>query len=60
MRPVDAPPEEVYAMKILKKCEVEKRKQVEHTMEERQIMAMIKSKFILKLRYACGVKVLYV
>jgi serum/glucocorticoid-regulated kinase 2 len=47
---VDAPPEEVYAMKILKKVEVEKRKQVEHTMEERQIMAMIKSKFILKLR----------
>jgi len=52
VRPVDAPVEEVYAMKILKKAEVEKRKQVEHTMEERQIMAMIKSKFILKLRYA--------
>ena len=48
---MDAPEEEVYAMKILKKSEVEKRKQVEHTMEERQIMAMIKSKFVLKLRY---------
>jgi hypothetical protein len=28
VRPVDAPAEEVYAMKILKKSEVEKRKQV--------------------------------
>lgn len=52
VRPVGAPAEEVYAMKVLKKAEVEKRKQVEHTMSEREIMAMIRSKFVLRLRYA--------
>ncbi|CAE7475006.1 sck1 [Symbiodinium microadriaticum] len=52
VRPVGAPPEEVYAMKALKKAEVEKRKQVDHTMAERRIMAIMRSPFVLKLRYA--------
>ena len=39
-------------MKALKKSEVEKRKQVDHTMAERRIMAMMRSPFVLKLRYA--------
>mmetsp|Transcript_2361 Transcript_2361/g.3617 ORF Transcript_2361/g.3617 Transcript_2361/m.3617 type:complete len:515 (+) Transcript_2361:165-1709(+) len=52
VRPVGAPAEEVYAMKALKKAEVEKRKQVDHTMAERRIMAMTTSPFVLRLRYA--------
>jgi serine/threonine protein kinase len=36
----------------LKKSEVEKRKQVDHTMSERKIMAMIHCPFILRLRFA--------
>jgi serine/threonine protein kinase len=39
-------------MKALKKSEVEKRKQVDHTMSERKIMAVIHCPFILRLRYA--------
>jgi hypothetical protein len=35
VRPLSAPLDEVYAMKVLKKSEVIKRHQVEHTLTER-------------------------
>ena len=52
VRPKNAPLSEVYAMKVLKKSEVIKRHQVEHTMTERMIMASIVHPFTLALRYA--------
>lgn len=52
VRPVHAPLSEVYAMKVLRKAEVVKRKQVDHTMAERNIMAEISHPYILCLRYA--------
>jgi serine/threonine protein kinase len=52
VRPVGASVEEVYAMKVLKKSEVERRHQVEHTKAERNIMASITHPFILSLKYA--------
>ena len=52
VRPKSAPLTEVYAMKVLKKSEVIKRHQVEHTMTERMIMANIVHPFTLALRYA--------
>lgn len=52
VRPVLAPPETVYAMKVLRKHEVIKRHQVEHTLTERYILANITHPFVLALRYA--------
>lgn len=52
VRPHKAPTNEVYAMKVLKKADVIKRHQVEHTMTERMIMSTISHPFILCLRYA--------
>lgn len=52
VRPVLAPAEQVYAMKVLRKSEVVKRHQVEHTMTERSILATIQHPFVLALRYA--------
>ena len=43
---------EIFAMKVLKKDHVVKRKQVEHTMTERRILENIKHPFIVSLRYA--------
>lgn len=42
----------VYAMKILKKEMVVKRKQYDHTLSERRILESINHPFIVSLRYA--------
>jgi serine/threonine protein kinase len=42
----------LYAMKILKKAEIIRRNQVEHTMTERRILENIKHPFIVKMDYA--------
>ena len=41
-----------YAMKILKKKEIERRNQVSHTMTERRILEALDSPFIVKMDYA--------
>lgn len=43
---------DVFAIKVLKKAEVEKRNQVVHTKTERNILAMVKHRYILPLRCA--------
>lgn len=43
---------EVYAMKVLKKAEVVRRKQVGHTLTERKIMAEVSHPFIIVLKFA--------
>jgi len=43
---------QVYAMKVLRKTLVKRRKQVEHTRAERRIMGNINYPFVVKLRYA--------
>lgn len=52
VRPNNAPKCEVYAMKVLKKSEVVKRGQIDHTKSERRIMAEICHPYILSLRFA--------
>ncbi len=52
VRPSKAPQSEVYAMKVLRKQEVIRRHQVEHTLTERYILATILHPFILSLRHA--------
>jgi serine/threonine protein kinase len=52
VRPIRAPQSEVYAMKVLRKSEVVKRHQVEHTLTERYILATVRHPFILCLRHA--------
>lgn len=42
----------VYAMKVLKKSEVVRRRQVEHTKAERRIMGGIQHPFVVALRFA--------
>ncbi len=42
----------VFAMKVLKKEDVMRRKQVEHTRTERRIMGVVEHPFIVQLRYA--------
>lgn len=42
----------IYAMKVLRKTMVKRRKQVEHTRAERRIMGAINYPFVVKLRYA--------
>lgn len=44
--------EHLYAMKILKKKQIRKMKQVIHTMTERKILEQINHPFIVKLNYA--------
>lgn len=46
------PTGEIFAMKVLRKSEVVRRRQVEHTMAERRIMSGIDHPFIVALRYA--------
>ena len=43
---------QVYAMKVLKKSEVVRRRQVEHTRAERRIMGGIDHPFVVALRFA--------
>lgn len=43
---------EIFAMKVLKKSEVRRRRQVEHTKTERRIMGGVENPFIVTLRYA--------
>lgn len=43
---------ELYAMKVLKKSEILKRNQVEHTMTERRILGSVRHPFIVKMDYA--------
>eukprot|EP00494_Astrolonche_serrata_P031107 UN31376 len=43
---------QIYAMKVLKKKQLVKRKQVDHTKTERRILANIDNPFIVSLRYA--------
>ena len=42
----------VYAMKVLKKCDVFKKKQVEHTKSEQRILKHVEHPFVVRLRYA--------
>jgi serine/threonine protein kinase len=42
----------LYAMKVLKKSEIIRRKQVEHTMTERRILENIKHPFIVRMDFA--------
>jgi len=42
----------VYAMKVLRKADVIKRKQVEHTMAERRILGGVEHPFVVSLRFA--------
>lgn len=49
---MSAPQSEVYAMKVLRKNDVVKRHQVEHTLTERYILATIRHPFLLSLRHA--------
>lgn len=46
------PTGQVYAMKVLKKKEVRRRRQIEHTRTERRIMGGIDNPFIVALRFA--------
>ena len=43
---------EVFAMKVLKKSELQRRKQVERTQTERNILAQIRNPFIVRLHFA--------
>ena len=45
--PTKQPSDELYAMKVLKKSEILRRNQVEHTMTERRILVRIN--YVLKL-----------
>lgn len=45
-------PEELFALKILKKEMIEKRNQVRHAMAERNILASISHPFIVGMKYA--------
>jgi len=42
----------LYAMKALKKADIIRRNQVEHTMTERRILENIRHPFIIKMDYA--------
>jgi serine/threonine protein kinase len=44
--------DELYAMKILKKSELQRRRQVERTQTERTILAAVKHPFIVQMHYA--------
>lgn len=52
VRPLSAQHDQVFAMKVLRKVDVIKRHQVEHTLTERSILANTPHPFILALRYA--------
>lgn len=52
MKKKDDSEDKVYAMKILKKEMVIKRKQYEHTLSERRILENIDHPFIVSLRFA--------
>lgn len=56
VKPLQSLGSDYLAMKILKKSEVVRRHQVEHTRTERQIMEMINHKYIMRLRYAFQAK----
>jgi len=43
---------QLYAMKVLKKAEIIRRNQVEHTMTERRILEKIKHPFIVRMDFA--------
>lgn len=43
---------QLYALKVLKKAEIVRRNQVEHTMTERRILENIRHPFIVKMDYA--------
>ena len=57
--------DKLFAMKILRKQEVVKRKQIEHTLTERRILEQIDHPYIVKLHYAfqvnypCSILVLF-
>lgn len=44
--------QKLYAMKILKKKHVEQRKQIEHTITERNILVSLKHPFIVRLHHS--------
>jgi serine/threonine protein kinase len=52
VRPNGAPKSELYAMKVLRKSEVVKKQQINHTQQERQIMAVVSHPYLLSLRCA--------
>lgn len=47
---------DVYAMKVLKKQQLLKRKQVEHTQTERKVLQSIDSPFVVSMKYAFQTK----
>lgn len=50
MKPQDT--KEIYAMKILKKKNIEKRKQEEHVLTERNVLVEVKHPFIIRMFYS--------
>jgi len=52
VRRVGVPDDKVYAMKVLKKAELTKRNQIEHTHSERRILANLSHPFIVSLKFA--------
>jgi serine/threonine protein kinase len=53
--------QKLYAMKVLNKQNIVKRKQVQHTKTERKVLGTMNHPYIVKLHYAfqvCGVLVL--
>lgn len=52
VRPIGADEDVVYAMKVLQKSEMARRKQVQHTLAERRIMVKMSHPFIAQLRFA--------
>jgi serine/threonine protein kinase len=49
-------PEEIYAMKVLKKSEIEAKGQVEHTISEREILFKVRHPFVVYLKLAFQTK----
>ena len=43
---------QAYAMKVIKKCNIKKMNQIEHTITERKVLERVSHPFIVKLRYA--------
>ena len=49
---------ELYAMKVLRKSEVVRRKQIQHTKTERKVMGSMRHPYIVALKYVINMKFL--
>lgn len=43
---------QAYAMKVIKKCNIKKMNQIEHTITERKVLERVQHPFIVRLRFA--------